>query len=145
MSEVILAESPATTGINRWWQLGWGVVCMMAISSSQYVWTLFTTPLIAHLHATLGEVQVTFSVLIVLQTFLSPFQGYLVDVFGPRLLLSIGAIFTGLSWLLAAGARTTFELYLTYGILGGIGTGIIYVGVVGLMAPLFPAGGGCVF
>jgi MFS transporter, OFA family, oxalate/formate antiporter len=138
MSEVILAESSATTGINRWWQLGWGVVCMMAISSSQYVWTLFTTPLIAHLHATLAEVQVTFSVLIVLQTFLSPFQGYLVDVFGPRLLLSIGAIFTGLSWVLAAGARTTFELYLTYGILGGIGTGIIYVGVVGLMARWFP-------
>ena len=105
-----------------------------AISSSQYVWTLFTPPLIAHLHATLAEVQVTFSVLIVLQTFLSPFQGYLVDVFGPRILLSIGAIFTGLSWVLAAGARTTFELYLTYGILGGIGTGIIYVGVVGLMA-----------
>ena len=138
MSEVILAESPAITGVNRWWQLGWGLVCMMAISSSQYVWTLFTTPLTAHLKATLAEIQVTFSVLIVLQTFLSPFQGYLVDVFGPRMLLSIGSILTGLSWVLAAGARTTFELYLTYGLLGGIGTGIIYVGVVGLMARWFP-------
>ena len=138
MSEVILAESPAIAGVNRWWQLGWGLVCMMAISSSQYVWTLFTTPLTAHLHATLAEIQVTFSVLIVLQTFLSPFQGYLVEVFGPRILLSIGSILTGLSWMLAAGARTTFELYFTYGLLGGIGTGIIYVGVVGLMARWFP-------
>jgi MFS transporter, OFA family, oxalate/formate antiporter len=110
---------------------------MMAISSSQYVWTLFTTPLTAHLNATLPEIQVTFSVLIVLQTFLSPFQGYLVDVFGPRMLLSVGSILTGLSWVLAAGARTTFELYLTYGLLGGIGTGIIYVGVVALMARWF--------
>ena len=138
MSETILSESAAIAGVNRWWQLGWGLVCMMAISSSQYVWTLFTTPLTAHLNATLAEVQVTFSVLIVLQTFLSPFQGYLVDVFGPRILLSIGAMFTGLSWVLTAGARTTFELYLTYGLLGGIGTGIIYVGVVGLMARWFP-------
>jgi MFS transporter, OFA family, oxalate/formate antiporter len=138
MSEVILAESPATAGVNRWWQLGWGLVCMMAISSSQYVWTLFTTPLTEHLHATLAEIQVTFSVLIVLQTFLSPFQGYLVEVFGPRILLSIGSILTGLSWVLAAGARTTFGLYFTYGLLGGIGTGIIYVGVVGLMARWFP-------
>jgi MFS transporter, OFA family, oxalate/formate antiporter len=138
MSEMILAESPAIAGVNRWWQLGWGLVCMMAISSSQYVWTLFTTPLTARLNATLAEIQVTFSVLIVLQTFLSPFQGYLVDVFGPRILLSIGAMLTGLSWVLAAGARTSFELYLTYGLLGGIGTGIIYVGVVGLMARWFP-------
>ena len=138
MSETILAESPASAGVNRWWQLGWGLVCMMAISSSQYVWTLFTTPLTERLNATLAEIQVTFSVLIVLQTFLSPFQGYLVDVFGPRILLSIGAVLAGLSWVLAAGAGTTFQLYLTYGLLGGIGTGIIYVGVVGLMARWFP-------
>ena len=138
MAEMILAESPAIVRVNRWWQLGWGLACMMAISSSQYVWTLFTTPLTAHLNATLAEVQVTLSVLIVLQTFLSPFQGYLVDIFGPRILLSIGAILTGLSWVLAAGARSTFELYLTYGLFGGIGTGIIYVGVVGLMARWFP-------
>src|SRR5580700_5219152 len=138
MAEMILAESPAIVRVNRWWQLGWGLACMMAISSSQYVWTLFTTPLTGHLNATLAEVQVTFSVLIVLQTFLSPFQGYLVDVFGPRVLLSIGAILTGLSWVLAAAARSTFELYLTYGLFGGIGTGIIYVGVVGLMARWFP-------
>ena len=138
MVEMILAESPVIVRVNRWWQLGWGLVCMMAISSSQYVWTLFTTPLTAHLNATLAEVQVTFSVLIVLQTFLSPFQGYLVEVFGPRMLLSIGAFLTGLSWVLAAAARSTFELYLTYGLFGGIGTGIIYVGVVGLMARWFP-------
>ncbi len=43
-----------------------------------------------------------------------------------------------LSWVLAAAARSTFELYLTYGLFGGIGTGIIYVGVVGLMARWFP-------
>src|ERR1700722_5070883 len=48
MAEMILAESPAIVRVNRWWQLGWGLACMMAISSSQYVWTLFTTPLPAH-------------------------------------------------------------------------------------------------
>jgi MFS transporter, OFA family, oxalate/formate antiporter len=138
MAEMVLAERPAITDVNRWWQLGWGLICMMAISSSQYVWTLFTTPLTAHLGATLAEVQVTFSVLIVLQTFLSPFQGYLVDVFGPRILLSIGAILSGLSWVLTAHATSTIELYLTYGAFGGVGTGIIYVGVVGLMARWFP-------
>jgi oxalate/formate antiporter len=74
----------------------------------------------------------------VLQTFFSPFQGYLVDKFGPRLLLSIGTILTGASWVLSANLTTVSNLYLTYGVLGGLGTGIVYIGVVGLMVRWFP-------
>jgi len=122
----------------RWVQLALGVICMMSISSSQYVWTLFTKPLGAALGATLTELQVTFSVLIVIQTFFSPLQGFLVEKFGPRLLLSVGALLTGASWVLAAHATSLSLLYLTYGGLGGLGTGIIYVGVIGLMVTWFP-------
>ena len=122
----------------RWLQLGLGVICMMSISSSQYVWTLFTKPLGAALGGSLAEIQVTFSVLIVIQTFFSPFQGFLIEKFGPRLLLSAGAVLTGASWILAAQVSSVALLYLTYGGLGGIGTGIIYVGVVGLMVEWFP-------
>lgn len=124
--------------INRWWQLFFGVVAMMAISSPQYVWALFTTDLTKNLGATLPEVQVTFAILIVAQTFLSPFQGYLIDKFGPRGLLSAGAILTSLSWVLASMATGIWGLYLSYGLLGGVGTGIIYVGVIGLMVQWFP-------
>jgi MFS transporter, OFA family, oxalate/formate antiporter len=123
---------------SRWMQLILGLICMMAISSPQYVWTLFTKPLMAKLGVSLAELQVTFSLLIVLQTFLSPLQGYLIDKFGPKLLLSVGAILTGLSWILASSADTLLSVYLTYGLLGGVGTGIIYVGIVGLMVAWFP-------
>jgi oxalate/formate antiporter len=115
-----------------------GLIAMMAISSPQYVWALFTGPLREKFNAPLAEIQVTFSLLIMLQTFLSPAQGYLVDRFGPRVLLSLGAALTGLSWVLAANATSVFALYITYGVLGGIGTGIIYVGVVGMMVQWFP-------
>jgi OFA family oxalate/formate antiporter-like MFS transporter len=125
-------------GANRWHQLFYGVVAMMAISSPQYVWALFTADLKAALGATLAQVQITFAILIVAQTFLSPFQGFLVDRFGPRLLLSAGAIITSLSWILASGVTGIWGLYLTYGLLGGVGTGIVYVGVVGLMVQWFP-------
>jgi MFS transporter, OFA family, oxalate/formate antiporter len=111
---------------------------MMAISSPQYVWTLFTKPMLANLGGSLAQLQVTFSILIVLQTFFSPFQGFLVDRFGPRALLSVGALLTGASWVLAAHATSLTALYLTYGLFGGLGTGIIYVGVVGLMVKWFP-------
>jgi oxalate/formate antiporter len=125
-------------GGNRWLQLVLGLLCMMAISSPQYVWALFTKPLTDSLGVNLAEIQVTFSLLIVLQTFLSPWQGFLIDRFGPRILLSTGAILTGLSWVLAARATTITGLYLTYGALGGIGTGIIYVGTVCHVAQWFP-------
>jgi oxalate/formate antiporter len=127
-------EKPAA----RWLQLGLGLVCMMAISSPQYVWTLFTKPFAAQYGATPAGVQVTFSILVVLQTFFSPFQGWLVDRFGPRLLIAAGCALSGLSWALASQAGTLVELYLTYGLIGGLGTGIVYVGVVGQMVGWFP-------
>ncbi len=128
----------SNTSGTRWIQLLLGLVCMIVISSPQYVWTLFTQPLMASLHASLAEIQITFSILIVVQTFLAPCQGFLVDRFGPRLLLSLGGALTGLSWVLAARAASLTGLYLTYGLLGGIGTGIVYVGVIGHMVQWFP-------
>jgi len=133
-----MTTTSATSPSSRWYQLILGLIAMMAISSPQYVWALFTGPLREKFNAPLAEIQVTFSLLIMLQTFLSPAQGYLVDRFGPRVLLSLGAALTGLSWVLAANATSVFALYITYGVLGGIGTGIIYVGVVGMMVQWFP-------
>ncbi|TDQ89476.1 oxalate/formate MFS antiporter [Paraburkholderia silvatlantica] len=123
---------------HRWGQLALGLVCMMAISSPQYVWTLMTKPLMAKLGVGLPELQVTFSILVLLQAFFSPVQGALIDRFGPRMLISIGTALTGLSWYLASHAQGVIGLYLTYGGVGGIGTGIVYVGVVGLMVRWFP-------
>jgi OFA family oxalate/formate antiporter-like MFS transporter len=123
---------------TRWFQLGLGLVCMMTISSPQYVWTLMTRPLAAKLGIALPELQVTFSILVLLQAFFSPFQGALIDRFGPRLLISIGTVLAGVSWVLASYAHSTPMLYLTYGGVGGLGTGIVYVGVVGLMVRWFP-------
>ncbi|WP_321909915.1 oxalate/formate MFS antiporter [Paraburkholderia sp. J11-2] len=123
---------------HRWGQLALGLVCMMAISSPQYVWTLMTKPLMTKLGVALPELQVTFSILVLLQAFFSPVQGALIDRFGPRTLISIGTVLTGLSWLLASHAQSVLGLYLTYGGVGGIGTGIVYVGVLGLMVRWFP-------
>jgi oxalate/formate antiporter len=137
-----MAVSATTNGAavysNRWTQLGLGVVAMMAISSPQYVWTLFTGPLNQKLGTTLTELQWTFSLLIILQTWFSPFQAYLVDRFGPRLLIAVGALMSGGSWVLAAYSGDLWTLYLTYGVIGGFGTGIIYVGIIGLMVRWFP-------
>src|SRR5271167_995824 len=134
----IAQTEQSDTQSKRWVQLLLGLIAMMAISSPQYVWTLFTGPLNQKLGTTLAEIQVTFSLLIVLQTFFSPFQAYLVDRFGPKLLISVGAILSGGSWVLASSADSLLALYFTYGVIGGFGTGIIYVGIIGLMVRWFP-------
>src|SRR5271155_473218 len=134
----IAQTEQSDTQSKRWVQLLLVLIAMMAISSPQYVWTLFTGPLNEKLGTTLAQLQWTFSLLIILQTWLSPLQAYLVDRFGPRLLIAIGALFSGGSWVLSAWVDNIWALYSTYGVLGGFGTGIIYVGIVGLMVRGFP-------
>src|ERR1700723_2305102 len=133
--ESSLARSATST---RWIQLVLGLIAMMSISSPQYVWTLFTKPLQEALGAQLSAIQVTFTIVIVLQTFFSPVQGYLVDRFGPRLLIACGCLLSGLGWILAAYATDVWTLYIAYGVIGGLGTGIVYVGIIGLMGRWFP-------
>src|ERR1700744_6308554 len=129
------AQSRAST---RWLQLVLGLIAMMSISSPQYVWTLFPKPLQEALGSTLPAIQVTFTILIVLQTFFSPVQGYLVDRFGARTLIAAGCLLSGLGWVFSAYATSLIGLYLTYGLFCGLGTGIVYVGIVGLMVRWFP-------
>lgn len=134
----LMSEPVVIAKHSKWVQLLLGLLCMAAISSPQYVWTLLTKPMIAKLGVGLAELQVTFSLLIILQTFFSPFQGRLVERFGPRLLISIGTLMAGFSWVIAARVNSLTSLYLAYGCLGGLGTGIVYIGVVGLVMKWFP-------
>jgi MFS transporter, OFA family, oxalate/formate antiporter len=129
---------PVAASSGRWIQLGLGLIAMMSISSPQYVWTLFTKPYQDAFGVPLSAIQVTLTILIVVQTFLSPAQGFLVDKFGPKLLIATGCILSGLGWVAAAYATSLISLYLTYGLLCGIGTGIVYIGIVGLMVKWFP-------
>ena len=138
MTTAVTTTQPSAWYLNRWNQLILGVIAMMAISSPQYVWTLFTGPLNQKFGTTLAELQWTFSLLIILQTWFSPFQAYLVDRFGPRMLISVGALLSGGSWILSSFVDNLWALYLTYGVIGGFGTGIIYVGIIGLMVRWFP-------
>jgi oxalate/formate antiporter len=128
----------ATPPGRRWLQLLFGLIVMMAISSPQYVWTLFTKSFVTATASELPAVQVTFSLLVILQTWLSPGQGWLIDRFGPRILITLGAVLSGLGWVLASQVSSLYGLYATYGLFCGVGTGFVYIGVVGLMARWFP-------
>jgi MFS transporter, OFA family, oxalate/formate antiporter len=129
------AEAGAGT---RWLQLLMGFIVMMVISSPQYVWTLFVPSFQKTTGALLSEVQWTITILIVLQTWLSPVQGFLVEKLGPKLLIGVGALLSGAGWIASSSITSLWGLYATYGLLCGVGTGIVYIGIIGLMVKWFP-------
>ena len=128
----------AETAATRWIQLFMGFVVMMVISSPQYVWTLFLPSFQKTTGAALSDVQWTITILIVLQTWLSPVQGFLVEKLGPKLLIGAGALLCGAGWIASSSIDSLWGLYATYGLLCGIGTGIVYIGIIGLMVKWFP-------
>lgn len=123
--------------VNRWVQLIAGIVAMMAIANLQYAWTLFTKPIQAHLHVSLVAVQWTFTLFVALETWLVPFEGYLVDKIGPRFMLGLGSLMVGAGWIGSGYAETINGLYFWYGV-GGIGAGIVYGGAIGNALKWFP-------
>ncbi|MGZ3410476.1 MAG: oxalate/formate MFS antiporter [Xanthobacteraceae bacterium] len=133
-----VARSDATTTSAAWIQLLLGFIVMMAISSPQYVWTLFVPSFQKTTGAILSEVQWTITFLIVLQTWLSPLQGFLVEKLGPKLLIGLGAAMSGVGWVASSYITSLWGLYATYGLLCGVGTGIVYIGIIGLMVKWFP-------
>lgn len=122
---------------NRWVQLISGIVAMMAIANLQYAWTLFTTPIQNHLHITLKAVQWTFALFVLMETWLVPFEGFLVDMIGPRLMLGLGSFMVGLGWIGSGRAETVGSLYFWYAV-GGIGAGVVYGGAIGNALKWFP-------
>ncbi len=96
MAAVNVAASPTEQNArlsllhNRWLILFFSVLSMVAVANFQYGWTLFVPPLQKHLGQEQSLIQVTFTIFVLLETWLVPFEGTLVDKFGPRILVIIG-------------------------------------------------------
>jgi MFS transporter, OFA family, oxalate/formate antiporter len=130
-------ESLKSPLANPWVQLLIGVVCMAAVANLQYGWTLFVNPLDAKYHWGRASIQVAFSLFVLLETWLIPVEGYMVDRFGPRWVVLIGGVLVAAAWLLNSVASSLPVLYFAAA-LGGIGTGCVYGTCVGNALKWFP-------
>ena len=122
---------------NRWLQLIFGIICMGLVANLQYAWTLFVSPLEAKNHWGLTAIQLSFSIFILVETWLVPVEGWLVDKFGPRPVIAGGAVFAALGWVMNAYATTLPMLYAA-AVVAGIGAGCVYGTCVGNALKWFP-------
>src|SRR5438128_10990136 len=81
---------------NRWVILLFSVISMVAVANLQYGWTLFVPPLSKQLGQEQTLIQVAFSVYVLLETWLVPLEGYLVDRLSPRLMDMVDGVLAGL-------------------------------------------------
>jgi len=122
---------------NPWVQLIIGVICMACVANLQYGWTLFVTPIDDKYHWGRAAIQVAFTLFVLVETWLIPVEGYLVDRFGPRYVVIGGAFLVAIAWVINSGASSLPVLYLAAAI-GGIGTGCVYGTCVGNALKWFP-------
>ena len=122
---------------NPWTQLTIGVICMACVANLQYGWTLFVTPIDAKYHWGRAAIQVAFTLFVLVETWLIPVEGYLVDRFGPRWVVIAGSILVALAWVINSSADSLVVLYVAAA-LGGIGTGCVYGTCVGNALKWFP-------
>jgi MFS transporter, OFA family, oxalate/formate antiporter len=122
---------------HRWTQLVMGIVCMAMVANLQYGWTLFVTPMEAKNHWGLTGVQLAFSIFVLVETWLVPLEGWLVDRFGPRPVIAAGGILAALGWVINSMATSLPELYVA-AVVSGIGAGCVYGTCVGNALKWFP-------
>jgi MFS transporter, OFA family, oxalate/formate antiporter len=122
---------------TRWVQLVFGIICMVMVANLQLGWTPFVDPIDQKYHWGRYAIQWAFTIFVLVQTWLVPVHGHLVDRFGPRLMISGAGILVGVAWVLNAYADSLVLLYLA-AVLGGLGVGIVYGGAVGNALKWFP-------
>jgi OFA family oxalate/formate antiporter-like MFS transporter len=122
---------------NPWVQLILGVVCMACVANLQYGWTLFVNPIDAKYHWGRSAIQIAFTIFVLIETWLVPVEGYLVDRFGPKWVVLGGGILVAIAWVMNSMASSLAVLYFAAAI-GGIGTGSVYGTCVGNALKWFP-------
>jgi OFA family oxalate/formate antiporter-like MFS transporter len=114
---------------------------MVMIANLQYGWTLFVNPINKAHGWSIASIQVAFAIFIALETWLTPVEGWIVDMLGaqrgPKLMVAFGGFMVAIGWVINGTADSLSLLYLGAAI-SGIGGGAIYATCVGMAVKWFP-------
>jgi MFS transporter, OFA family, oxalate/formate antiporter len=115
-----------------------GVVMQVALGAV-YAWSVFREPLTQQYGASVSAVNTTFSITIFTLGVAAFFGGLWMGRSGPRIVALTAGVLYGAGVFLASFAENSlFVLYLTYGLLSGVGIGLGYIVPVATLIKWFP-------
>ena len=124
--------------VNRWWIAVAGVCMQMALGAG-YAWSVFRIPLVKEFGWTISQVALVFTISWFLLGAMSVVGGLWLNRSGPRIVAMTGGLLWGGGVFLATfAANRLWWLYLSYGLIGGIGLGIGYIVPVAVLVKWFP-------
>jgi len=125
---------------NRWIPVVACVVIQFCLGTA-YIWSVFQTGIANKLFGgNNAAAALTFSLLLGVLTFGSTIGGRMQDKTSPRPVIMIGGAMLGLGFILASFSTPAapWLLWLTYGVLGGFGMGMIYSTLIACCQKWFP-------
>ncbi len=124
--------------VNRWAIAVAGVLMQVALGAV-YAWSVFRVPLTRQFGWSASEVTLTFTISIFVLGIAAFFGGLWQNRIGPRVVAITGGVLYGLGVFLASfSANKLWWLYLSYGLIGGIGLGLSYIVPVAVLVKWFP-------
>jgi OFA family oxalate/formate antiporter-like MFS transporter len=123
---------------NRWGIAAAGFLMQMALGAV-YAWSVFRTPLAKQFHWSISQVTLTFTICVFVLGVAAFFGGLWLNKKGPRVVALTGGFLYGLGVFLASfSADKLWWLYLSYGLIGGIGLGFGYIVPIAVLVKWFP-------
>jgi MFS transporter, OFA family, oxalate/formate antiporter len=123
--------------LNRWYIALAGIFMQMALGGV-YAWSVFRIPLAKQFGWSISEVTLTFTISIFVLGIAAFFGGLWLTRKGPRIVALTGGALYGLGVFLASFSNRISWLYLSYGLIGGIGLGFAYIVPVSVLVKWFP-------
>lgn len=123
--------------INRW-QVLVASTAILLCTGAVYAFSVFAGPLSASKGWTMPQIMLAFTINSAISPIPMVLGGYFTDKGWSKWSIAIGGILFGLGFFLTGLATTPGMLYLTYGLIAGLGQGLAYSGCLSNTIKLFP-------
>ncbi len=113
---------------HSYWIVVVAFLCLfISAGSGYYGFPIFSIPLETDFDWGRGTVSLAFSVFFLAQGLVSPFIGRLIDRYGAKRLITVGAFITGLGLLWLSTLQSLWSLYAAYTVVGIAVAGVGYI------------------
>ncbi|MCL6604285.1 MAG: OFA family MFS transporter [Paenibacillus sp.] len=123
--------------LNRWRILIASTIINICVGAV-YAFSIFALPLTKVFDVSMGDIMLAFTINAAISPIPMILGGKLVDRGGAKKAIVIGGAMFGLGFILSGLATAPWMLYITYGVITGVGQGIVYSATIGNTVKLFP-------